>query len=58
MRRIITSLIYGVLLLGISSPALAESNVTNGPVIPEPTGVVLFGVGMLLVGRALRRRAG
>jgi hypothetical protein len=28
----------------------------TGPSVPEPSGVLLFGVGMLVVGRAIRRR--
>jgi hypothetical protein len=45
-----------------SSPGLFTSNFDWGVAIevaavPEPSGVLLFGAGMLVVGRAVRRRA-
>jgi hypothetical protein len=36
--------------------SIAEIQI-NGTLIPEPSGVLLFSVGMLVVGRTLRRRA-
>ena len=45
---------------GTSSPLSASGSVTltySSTLIPEPNSVLLFSVGMLVVGRALRRRA-
>ncbi len=48
--------VAGISLTNFNGGGIAFDNFVMNP-IPEPNGVLLFSVGMLVVGRALRRRA-
>lgn len=54
--------LVGGLFLSLTAPASTSSAIDDtpnqsGPTIPEPSSVLLFGIGSLVVGAALRKRA-